>query len=89
MASLSCADTIVSKSDDEKDPLASFEQMQGLYQHLDQALTHINFVNPNEQKPPMARLKRLFQRAQCYESEVNILRGICKKVLQNLQSSSK
>ena len=66
----------------DKDPLATEAQMQGFYQHLEEALTHINFVNPHEKTPPMRRLKRLFQRAQCLDSEVNILRGVCKKILQ-------
>lgn len=67
---------------DIKDPLATDAQMQGLYEHLEEALIHIDFVNPNEKKPPMRRVKRLFQRAQCLDSEVNILRGICKHILK-------
>ena len=66
----------------DEDALATQVDMTGFYQHLEQSLIHIGFAHPHQQTPPMARLKRLFQRAQCCKTEVHILRGICKKILQ-------
>lgn len=60
--------------------LASLEQIDGMYQHLEQALVEINFLNPENPKKLMPRLKRLFSRAQLEVEEVNILRGISKRI---------
>lgn len=60
--------------------LASLEQIDGMYQHLEQALVEINFLNPGNPKKLMPRLKRLFSRAQLEVEEVNILRGISKRI---------
>lgn len=59
-----------------KEELANIEEMQNLYQHLEQALTKIRFLNSNNQHRLMAKLKRLFNRAQLEQTEVGILRGI-------------
>lgn len=61
--------------------LASSEQIEGLYQHLEQALVKIDFLDPANPKKLMPRLKRLFSRSRLEVEEVNILRGIAKKLL--------
>ena len=60
---------------------ASLEQIEGMYQHLETALVHIDFLNPDSPKKLMPRLKRLFSRAQLEVEEVNIVRGISRKIL--------
>jgi tRNA/rRNA methyltransferase len=60
---------------------ASLEQIDGMYQHLEQALIKINFLDPQNPKKLMPRLKRLFSRAQLEVEEVNIMRGIAKRIL--------
>lgn len=61
--------------------LANAEEIEGMYQHLEQALVSIAFLNPASPKKLMPRLKRLFSRTQLETEEVNILRGISKKIL--------
>ncbi|MFC0348536.1 RNA methyltransferase [Undibacterium danionis] len=61
--------------------MASLEQIDGMYQHLEQALVKINFLDPQNPKKLMPRLKRLFSRAQLEVEEVNIIRGISKRIL--------
>ena len=60
-------------------PLASAEQVQGFFQHLEVALYEIGFL-----KYPSVRLlrkiKRIFSRTPLQEQEVNILRGILTSV---------
>jgi len=56
-------------------------EIEGMYAHLEQALTAIGFLNPEQPKKLMPRLKRLFSRTQLETEEVNILRGIAKKIL--------
>ena len=53
-------------------------QMEGLFQHLEQTLLDIRFLNPKQPKRLMMRLRRLFNRARPDQNEVNILRGILK-----------
>lgn len=60
---------------------AGIAEIEGMYTHLEQALTAIGFLNPEQPKKLMPRLKRLFARTQLEAEEVNILRGIAKKIL--------
>ncbi|MGV8892983.1 MAG: RNA methyltransferase [Burkholderiaceae bacterium] len=60
---------------------AGIAEIEGMYAHLEQALTAIGFLNPEHPKKLMPRLKRLFSRTQLETEEVNILRGIAKKIL--------
>ena len=53
-------------------------QMEGLFEHLEQTLLDIRFLNPKQPKRLMMRLRRLFNRARPDQNEVNILRGILK-----------
>ncbi|MFZ6816638.1 RNA methyltransferase [Undibacterium sp. Rencai35W] len=61
---------------------ASANDIDGMYAHLEQALIAIDFLDPASPKKLMPRLKRMFSRAQLETEEVNILRGIAKKILQ-------
>nr|WP_315218975.1 RNA methyltransferase [uncultured Duganella sp.] len=57
---------------------ASLAQIEGMYQHLEQALVGIGFLDADNPRKLMPRLKRLFSRAQLEKEEVNILRGIAR-----------
>lgn len=60
---------------------AGMAQIDGMYAHLEQALVAIAFLDADNPKKLMPRLKRLFSRAQLETEEVNILRGIAKQIL--------
>jgi tRNA (cytidine32/uridine32-2'-O)-methyltransferase len=64
----------------DQEPLASSEETEAFYQHLEQTLVDIKFLDPANPRHLMARLRRLFQRAQLQCQEVNILRGICTAI---------
>jgi TrmH family RNA methyltransferase len=51
-------------------------QMELFYEHLEQTLLDIGFLNPRQPKRLMMRLRRLFNRARPDQNEMNILRGI-------------
>ncbi len=51
-------------------------QMERFYVHLEQTLLDIRFLNPEQPKRLMMRLRRLFNRARPDQNEINILRGI-------------
>ena len=60
----------------DEPPLASADQMNLFYQHLQQYLTEIDFYDPEKPRLLMRRLKRLFNRSRIDQNEYNILRGI-------------
>lgn len=60
---------------------AAVAQIEGMYTHLEQALIAIDFLDADNPKKLMPRLKRLFSRTQLEVEEVNILRGIAKQIL--------
>ena len=62
---------------------ASMAQIEGMYTHLEEALVAIGFLNADNPKKLMPRLKRLFARTQLETEEVNILRGIARQMLQS------
>lgn len=53
-------------------------QMELLFEHLEQTLLDLEFLNPKQPKKLMARLRRLFNRARPDQNEMNILRGILR-----------
>jgi tRNA/rRNA methyltransferase len=61
---------------------AALEQIEGMYQHLEQALVAIDFLDADNPKKLMPRLKRLFSRTGLETEEVNILRGIARQILR-------
>ncbi|MBI4005375.1 MAG: RNA methyltransferase [Gammaproteobacteria bacterium] len=61
--------------EENKIPLASTEQMRLFYEHLEQCMTEIGFYDPGKPRRLMRRLKRLFNRVQLDQNEINILRG--------------
>lgn len=64
------------KPTNTKIELATIEEIQNFYQHLQKILLAVKFLNPKNEISVMAKLKRLFNRAQLEKNEVSILRGI-------------
>ena len=62
---------------------ASVTQIDGMYAHLEEALVAVGFLNANNPKKLMPRLKRLFSRTQLETEEVNILRGIARAIIEH------
>ena len=62
-------------------PLATAQQMQGLFEHLAQVLDEIDFRDRTQSGTHlMSRIRRFLQRAELDQNEVNILRGILTAV---------
>ena len=59
-------------------PLASHEEIEGFYAHLEHVMCETGFMNPELPKKLMPRVRRLFARSGLEPEEVNILRGILK-----------
>lgn len=61
-------------------PLATSDDMEHFYAHLEKVLLDIRFLDPDNPRHLMRRLRRLFIRARPDHNEVNILRGILTAV---------
>jgi len=61
-------------------PLATAEELLRLYAHIEEVLELIDFRDRTGGGHLMARIRRLFNRAQVDQNEMNILRGILTAV---------
>ena len=62
------------------DALAHSDQMDGMYDHLHEALNYLGFFGVNNSDVVMRRLKGLFNRANVTQRELSIVRGICSAI---------
>lgn len=58
------------------EPPVTADEMEHFYSHLHSTLVDIGFLDPENPRIMMRRLRRLFNRARPNEVEMNILRGI-------------
>ncbi len=61
---------------DEKDILATNDQLEGMYNHYQDALTDMNFFGKRNPEHIMRKLRCLYGKARPTQREVQILRGI-------------
>ncbi len=66
--------------DEAVEPVASHDELEGLYQHLEQALVRLGYLDPAIPGKLMSRLRKLFNRSILKRSELQILRGICAAI---------
>ena len=64
----------------ESRKLATSEELEGMYRHMEEVLLRIGFLDPNNPKRMMTALRRLFGRARLDSREVRIIRGIMRQV---------
>ncbi len=62
-------------------PLATIAERERLFEHLEEALKAIDFLNEEHPKKLMYRMRRIFSRSPLEPEEVAILRGVCTKIL--------
>lgn len=55
---------------------ADLAEVEHFYDHLEQTLIRIGFLNPASPKRLMPKLRRLFSRTRLQKEEINILRGM-------------
>ncbi len=71
-------------------PFATAENMERYYEHLEETLVQLGFLNPAAPRQLMTRLRRLYSRITPDEMELNILRGVLsetQKTVKKLQGS--
>lgn len=55
---------------------ATVKEVEGYYQHLEQAMVESSFLDPENPRHLMKRLRRLYGRVRLSRSEISILRGM-------------
>jgi TrmH family RNA methyltransferase len=71
----------------DTEELANADETQAFYQHLQQILVAIGFLDFKNPRKIMTRLKLLFNRAQPKKNEINILRGILTAIQSKIMGS--
>lgn len=66
--------------------LATNDEVEQMFTHLQSALIALDFLQPAQPKKLMPRLRRLFARTALEREEVNILRGIAKRIIWQAKS---
>lgn len=61
---------------------AAADRIEGMFTHLEQALVALGYLDPQQPKRLMSRLRRLLTRAQPSDAEVDILRGIAAEIIE-------
>lgn len=69
-------------------PPATQAAVENLFTHLEQTLIDIEFLDPDNPRLLMRRLRRLLHRAEADADEVNILRGILTAVQKRVRPES-
>ena len=85
MAWLSQADAPTAA--DDNDELATHEELERYFEHLERTLIAIEFHAPALPRQLMARLRRLYLRARPEKMEMNILRGILSATEKSAKKS--
>ncbi len=67
-------------------PPATGDEMEHFYDHLEQVMIDLEFLNPNNPRLLMRRLRRMFIRARPDKNEVNILRGFLAAIDRKKES---
>jgi tRNA/rRNA methyltransferase len=60
--------------------LATHRELEGMYDHLKETLTKINFINPENPDYWMMNLRRFFNRMHLRARDIQVIRGICRQV---------
>lgn len=64
----------------EDDAIAAHGELENLYAHLQQTMANTGFMDPQQPRMLMPRLRRLFARSEPRLSEVRLLRGFLSSV---------
>lgn len=68
--------------------LASFEAIEGFYQHLETILNQAGYLYPHTSFSRMQKLRQIFDRAELTASEVTMLRGVCRQLSWKINHKS-
>jgi len=70
--------------DDWDVPRAKHEALERYYEHLEETLVQLKFLDPDNPRQTVTRMRRLFNRVRLDEMELNILRGLLTSIQNTL-----
>ncbi len=76
MAWLSAKEGKLPHFDDWDMPPANQQQMDHYFKHLEETLVQLNFLDPDNPRQTLTRIRRLYNRLRLDEMELSILRGM-------------
>ena len=79
---------VVSKAVPFASPPATNEDVERFYAHLERIMVATEFLDPQQPKRLLPKLRRLFGRAEPERDEINILRGILDAVERKLAAQN-
>ena len=80
MAAFAGRPPVVTKAVPFASPLATNDDIERLYAHLERVMVTTGFLDPDHPKRLMPKLRRLFGRSELERDEISILRGILDAV---------
>lgn len=78
----------IASSDQEAAPLATQDDLLRFYDHLEETMIAVEYLNPEKPKRLPERLRRLFNRTSLAHSEVQLLRGFLSAVQRQMKTRS-
>ncbi len=66
--------------------LASFYELEGMYEHLKDVLIKIDFIDPKNPDYWFHNIRRFLSRLKLLSREVKIIRGICRQLLWYMET---
>ena len=82
------SETVPGDAGEEEHVPVSAGELERFYTHLEETLIDLEFLNPENPRLLMRRLRRLFNRTRFDENEMNILRGILSAAQQKRAGSA-
>ncbi|TVZ39627.1 tRNA (cytidine32/uridine32-2'-O)-methyltransferase [Alteromonadaceae bacterium 2753L.S.0a.02] len=80
MACLTARDGKLPHFDDWDMPPADSQALEHYYEHLEDTLVKLDFLDPDNPRQTVTRLRRLFNRIRLDQMELNILRGMLTSI---------
>ena len=80
LAAASAALAAVGREPEDDVPMATAAEMERFYEHLERVLIGIDFLDADQPRQLMRRLRRLYNRIRLDGNEINILRGMLTAV---------
>ncbi len=77
-ASDTASDTAPAPASEPVTRYANHVEIEGFYAHWERGLTAIRYLDPENPKKLMPRMRRLFSRSRLEIEDIHLLRGVCK-----------
>ena len=80
MAEFDGSPPVITKAVPFASPLATNDDVERFYAHLERVMIDTGFLDPQQPRRLLPKLRRLFGRTELERDEINILRGILDAV---------